>query len=90
MNFIIGKKERRLTAANISYYTDSDLYANYKGYSLKVSQQETGGFYAIVKNPKGKKIINNHINVLYMIEAVKSVMITICSMVDRDKEAEMR
>lgn len=76
MTFIIDKCERRLK--NIAYQSDHDLYATYKGYDLQVAEQETGGFYATVKDPKGKKIIDNHVRGLYLPEAVKEVMKQIC------------
>lgn len=76
MTFIIEKCERRLK--NITYQSDHDLYATYKGYDLQVAEQETGGFYATVKDPKGKKIIDNHVRGLYLPEAVKEVMKQIC------------
>ncbi len=76
MTFIIDKCERRLK--NITYQSDHDLYATYKGYALQVAEQETGGFYATVKDPKGKKIIDNHVRGLYLPEAVKEVMKQIC------------
>jgi len=82
MKFIIDKTERRLK--NITYQTDHDLYATYKGYDIQVAEQETGGFYATVKDPKGKKIIDNHVGGLYLNEAVKDVMITICFKISRE------
>jgi len=82
MKFIINKTERRLK--NITYQTDHDLYATYKGYDIQVAEQETGGFYATVKDPKGKKIIDNHVGGLYLNEAVKDVMITICFKISRE------
>lgn len=82
MKFIIDKTERRLK--NITYQTDHNLYATYKGYDIQVAEQETGGFYATVKDPKGKKIIDNHVGGLYLNEAVKDVMITICFKISRE------
>lgn len=76
MTFIIDKCECRLK--NITYKSDHDLYATYKGYDLQVAEQETGGFYATVKSPKGEKIIDNHVRGLYLPEAVKEVMKQIC------------
>lgn len=82
MKFIINKQECRLK--NITYHTDHDLHATYKGYNIEVAEQETGGFNSIVLDPKGKKIIDNHMEYLYLHEAVKDIMITICSKISRE------
>lgn len=87
MNFTINGQERRLR--NISYHTDHDLYATYKGYDLQVAEQETGGFYATVKDPKGNKVIDQHVRGLYLPEAVKEVMKDICFKIS-SKNAEMK
>lgn len=54
----IGGKIRILK--NITYLTGSDLEGEYKGYSIVINEQETGGFYARVTHPDGCYIVDGY------------------------------
>ena len=55
---IIGGKKRILK--NITYLTENDLEATYKGHLLIINAQETGGYYATVTHPDSCYIVDGY------------------------------
>ena len=57
---IVLYKEKLRRIVNVDYNTSSDLIASYKGFEIRLNEQETGGWYAKVIGPKGQFCVDGY------------------------------